>query len=94
MEETITFYKETLVESAAQYRAQQLKELEVLARAIAILTQSPEYHENEKLTKLWTVLSSKETASTLNEKIETLSVALKSFAEDNKLQKLLAKFVE
>jgi hypothetical protein len=94
VEETATLFKENYAENAAVYRSIQLKELEVLARAIALFHSGAKLPESDKLANLWHALEQTDNFSTINEAITSLSESLKNFANDRKLQKALTAFVE
>lgn len=94
VEETAALFKETYLENAAVYRSQQLKELEVLSRAIAIFHAGAKLPEGDKLANLWHALEQSEHYSTLNEAVNALANSLKDFANDRKLQKALSAYVE
>jgi hypothetical protein len=94
VEETASLFKETYAENAAVYRSIQLKELEVLSRAIAIFHAGAKLPESDKLANLWHALEQSEHYSTLNEAVAALSNSLKDFANDRKLQKALTAYVE
>jgi hypothetical protein len=71
-----------------------LKELEVLARAITLLHSGVKINDGDKVAALWRALEQSERSyNTVNEGIATLSNALKDFANDRKLQKILTTYV-
>lgn len=83
------------MENAQHYRNNQLKELEVLARGLAVYHSGVESQEQTQLSALWRVIEqSDKNYSTLNEAIGAIGNALKDFANDRKLQKALNKYVE
>lgn len=93
VEETASLFKDTYAENAAIYRGFQLRELEVLARAIALFHAGAKLPESDKLANLWHALEQRENFSTLNQAITALSGSLKDFANDKKLQKSLNAYV-
>jgi hypothetical protein len=75
-------------------RHNQLKELEVLARAITLLHSGVKINDGDKVAALWRALEQSERSyNTVNEGIVSLSNALKDFANDRKLQKTLTTYV-
>jgi hypothetical protein len=82
------------VENIAVYRAAQLKELETVARAVVLFHSGVKLVEGGKLSSLWETLKGGSHGDTINAAITSLSAALKSFADDKKLQKSLSTFVE
>jgi hypothetical protein len=94
VDETATLFKETYAENAAVYRGIQLKELEVLSRAIALFHAGAKLPESDKLANIWHALEQSEHFSTLNDAIASLSNSLKDFANDRKLQRALTAYVE
>ena len=93
IEETASHYKEALAENADHYRNIQLKELEVLARALSVYHSASDFPEHAKLARLWTALSQTPQGSTLNQTLASTANILKEFANDRKLQKALTTFV-
>lgn len=94
-EDTAALFRDTYLDNAAHYRNAQLRELEVLARALALYHSGAKLPENDRLAALWRVLEqSDQTYPSLNHSIAALSAALKDFANDRKLQKALAAHVE
>ncbi len=82
------------MENIAVYRAAQLKELETIARAVALHHAGVKLPEAVQLSALWQALKGDSQADSLNAAINSLSNTLKSFADDKKLQKSLTTFVE
>lgn len=73
----------------------QLKEFEVLARAFAIYHSGKKVADSENLTNLWRVVQqSDKSYKTLNETVAAISTHLKDFANDKKIQKNLATYVD
>lgn len=93
IEETASHYKEALAENADHYRNIQLRELEVLARALAVYHSAPAFPEHAKLARLWTALAQTPQGATLNQNAASTANVLKEFANDRKLQKALTAFV-
>lgn len=87
-------FKAALNENAEYYRGLQLKELQSLARALAVYHTSPHFHEHKKLATLWNGLHTFVEGSTLQNVVESVEVALKAVANDHKLQDAINKFVE
>lgn len=94
IEESITAFKQVYAENVVHYRNNQLKELETLARALAIY-HSGAKAEHEKLSALWKVIEqSDKNYPTLNDAITAIGNALKDFVNDKKVQKTLSTHVE
>lgn len=91
IEENATFFKEVYAENAAHYRNNQLRELEVLARAISLYHSAPQIPEHARLAALWRALEQHDNQGTLNSAINSLATVLKEFANDRKLQKIFDK---
>ena len=82
-------------ENAQHYRNNQLRELENLARALAIHHFGGEHAEQNKLSALWRhIEQADKTHKTLNEAVTSINDALRDFANDRKLQKSLNSFIE
>ena len=82
-------------ENAQHYRNNQLRELENLARALAIHHFGGEHAEQNKLSALWRhIEQADKTHKTLNEAVTSINDALRDFANDRKPQKSLNLFIE
>lgn len=93
IEENATFFKEVYAENVVHYRNQQLKELDTLARALA-LYHAGTTHDHPRLQALWRAIELADHQGTLNQATDTIAQALRDFANDYKLQKNLAKHHE
>jgi len=80
-------------ENAAHYRNSQLKELEILARAISIYHTAPQIPEHARLSNLWKDIEQHENHQNLNAAITSLANTLKEAANDRKLQKALTTYI-
>jgi hypothetical protein len=90
IEETATLFRESYLENAAIYRSTQLRELEALARAVAIFHSEEKVNRYDKLVHLWhTLEQSDKTYSTMNEAITSMTTIFEDIANDKNLQKEL-----